>query len=108
MADSACLDEWISHASGLAHSLDGFADTFRCDARGAKSAQGAQLGEIFKGVIFVGGNQARLLPRRELACSEVQDSKDVLTAVSGHVWVSTGTVQCSFMTSVASMRREGP
>jgi hypothetical protein len=33
-----------------------------------------------------------LLPRGQLARSQVQDSKDVLTAVSGHVLVSTGTV----------------
>jgi hypothetical protein len=33
-----------------------------------------------------------VLPRGQLARSQVQDSKDVLTAVSGHVLVSTGTV----------------
>jgi hypothetical protein len=35
-----------------------------------------------------------LLPRRQLAGSQMQDSKDVLTAISGHELVSTGTVQC--------------
>jgi hypothetical protein len=37
-----------------------------------------------------------LLPRRQLARSEMEDTKYVLPAVSGHVWVSTGTVQNLF------------
>ena len=107
MPDRAGLDERIAHAGGLAHGLDRLADALGGDARGAQRAQGAQLGEIFKGIVFVGGNQPRLLPRRQLAGSQMQNSQNVLTAISGHVWVSTGTVQCSCGTSDASMRREG-
>jgi len=95
MSDCACFGEGIAHARGFAHGFDRLADAFCRDARGAEGAQGAQLGEIFKGVIFVGWNQARALPRRKLARSEVQDSKYVLTAISGHGLVSTGTVLCA-------------
>ncbi len=87
----------VAHAGGAAHGFDRLADALGGDARGAQRAQGAQLGQVFKGVLFVGGNQSGLLPRGQLARSQVQDSKDVLTAVSGHVLVSTGTVPMHLM-----------
>ena len=57
--------------------FDRLADALGGDARGAQRAQGAQLGQVFKGVLFVGWNQPRLLPRGQLARSQVQDSQDV-------------------------------
>src|ERR1035437_7765439 len=92
-ADGAGLNERVTHSGGLAHRLDRLADALRRNARGPQRTQGAQLGQVLIGVIFVGGNQSCVLPRRQLARSQVQDSKDVLTAVSGHEFVSTGTVR---------------
>ena len=45
---------------------------------------GAQLREILKGVLFVGGDEAGLLPCGKLTGPQVQDAEYVLTAVSGH------------------------
>jgi hypothetical protein len=95
LANGAGFDQRIGHARGFAHGFDGLANALGGDAGGAQGAQSAQLGEVFKRIVFAGGNETRLLPCSELAAPQMENSKNVLTAVSGHVWVSTGTVQWS-------------
>ena len=66
-------------------------------------AQGAQLGQVFKGIDFVCGNQPGLLPRSKLAGPQMKNSQNVLTAISGHEL----SRQEPYTASEPSMRRAG-
>ena len=63
MTDCAGFDQRISHPGGFAHCFHRLADALSRDARCPQGTQGAQLGQVFEGVDFVGGNQSGLLPR---------------------------------------------
>ena len=95
------LGQRVSHADHLAHRIQRSPDAPRGNPHRPQSLQRLQLRQVLKRIFRVDGNQLCLLPRRKLALAQVQNSQDVLTAVSGHVWVSTGTIH----PAAASIRR---
>jgi hypothetical protein len=83
-ANEARLQERIGHAGYCAHGDDRVANGSGRNVFFPQDTQGPQLAKILECVGLLRGNESGSLPSEQLVGTDLQDSQNILTAITGH------------------------